>query len=191
MCLNTLCKMERQIEQLYKPLFLYVKKRINSLEDAEDLTQEVFYKLSKSETDNVESVKSWVYTIAKNTITDYYRKKKFPTTSEVEEIAFSDEMVDESAVEELSKCVTQFVNELPEDYRSIIVLSELEEIPQKEIAERLNMNYVTVRSKIQRGRKKLKGIFSDCCNIRQGGKGSILDYEVKNDVKEKDPDCCD
>ena len=188
--------MERQIEQLYKPLFLYVKKRVNSLEDAEDLTQEVFYKLSKSEINDVESVKSWVYTIARNTITDYYRKKKFPTTNEVEELVFYDELDDENAVEELSQCVTQFVNELPEDYRSIIVLSELEEIPQKEIAERLDMNYVTVRSKVQRGRKKLKGIFSDCCNITQGGKGSILGYEVRNKSEDKedvvkDSDCSD
>ncbi len=182
--------MEGQIEQLYKPLFLYVKKRVNNQEDAEDLTQEVFYKLSKSETSKVESVKSWVYMIAKNTITDYYRKKKIPTTNEVEEVGYSYELNDENAADELSKCVTQFVNELPEDYRSIMLLSELEEIPQKEIAERLNMNYVTVRSKIQRGRKKLKDLFSDCCNVSQGGKGSILDYKIKGDVK-KDMDCCD
>ena len=89
------------------------KKRGLKLEDAEDLTQEVFYKLSKSENSNVNSVKSWVYTIAKNTITDYYRKKKI-TTAEVEEVPYEEEYDDENTTAELSNCVTLFVNELPE-----------------------------------------------------------------------------
>ncbi|MCG8332734.1 MAG: sigma-70 family RNA polymerase sigma factor [Chitinophagales bacterium] len=168
--------MERQIEQLYKPLFLYVKKKVNHREDAEDLTQEVFYRLASSETNGIKSVKSWVYTIAKNAITDYYRKKRVFTT-EVGEIPYENEYEEENAVVELSTCVVEFINKLPEEYRSIMILSELEKIPQKEIAEQLNMNYVTVRSKIQRGRKKLKDIFTDCCTIMQGGKGSIIGYK--------------
>lgn len=180
--------MERQIEQLYEPLFLYVKKRINSHEDAEDLTQEVFYKLSKAENSTVASIKSWVYTIAKNTITDYYRKKRIPIT-EFNEMPYYHEYDEESAATELSKCVTRFLNELPEEYRSIMILSELEEIPQKEIAAQLNMNYVTVRSKIQRGRKKLKALFAKCCDITQGGKGSILEFGPKKKV-DKDRGCC-
>ncbi len=170
--------MQRQIEQLYNPLFFYVKKRVNSKEDAEDLTQEVFYKLAKSDTGKIDNVKSWVYTIAKNTITDYYRKRKM-ITSDLEDYSFEAEIEAEDAAMELSNCVTPFVNELPEEYRSLLTLSELEEIPQKEIAEKLDMNYVTVRSKIQRGRKKLKEIFSDCCIIIQGGKGSILSYHER------------
>ncbi|WP_420399696.1 sigma-70 family RNA polymerase sigma factor [Flagellimonas sp.] len=167
--------MQSQIDQLYNPLFYYVKKRVNNHEDAEDITQDVFYKLSKTKTDSVENIKSWVYTIAKNTITDYYRKKRIPE-DDIETFALTEEYDQESAAEELSKCVTVFIQELPEEYRSILTLSELEEMPQKEIAEKLDMNYVTVRSKIQRGRKKLKGLFSKCCNVKQGGKGSILEY---------------
>ena len=79
--------MGQQIAELYQQLSLYIKKRVNNQADAEDLTQEVFYKLSKSDRDHVKSIKSWVYTIAKNTITDYYRKKKV-ITSEVENIPF-------------------------------------------------------------------------------------------------------
>lgn len=167
--------MQGQIEQLYRPLFLYVKKRVNSQEDAEDITQDVFYKLSKSKTDAVNNVKSWVYTIAKNTITDYYRKKQIATNS-LETSSFPEEYDHESVAEELSKCVTVFIQKLPEEYRSILTLSELEGMSQKQIAEKLDLNYVTVRSKIQRGRKKLRELFSKCCNVKQGGKGSILGY---------------
>jgi len=173
--------------QLYKPLFLYVKKRVNIKEDAEDLTQDIFLKLSKADNQNINSIKSWVFSIAKNTIIDYYRKKKISTT-EIEDIPFEPEVVDKDAAVELSKCVARFVNELPEEYRSIMTLSELEGVPQKEIAERLNMNYVTVRSKVQRGRKKLKDKISDCCTVFQGGKGGIINFE-KNKKCDKNKKC--
>ncbi len=176
--------MQKQIELLYRPLFLYVRKRINNEMDAEDLTQEVFYKLAKYKSDKIENIKSWVYTIAKNTITDYYRKKKI-ITEDVEPVVIDDKHLDEETVAELSNCVAPFINQLPEDYRVIMKLSELEGVSQKEIAERLDMNYVTVRSKVQRGRVKLKELFADCCVVLQGGKGSILSYKRSGGCKEE------
>lgn len=169
--------LQQQIQQLYNPLFLYIKKRVNNQEDAEDLTQEVFFKLSKSDSSKPENIKSWVYTIAKNAITDYYRKKKV-LTEDVDNVEFVDEEEEDNkeAVNGLSSCVVSFINQLPEEYRSIMILSELENMPQKEIAETLGMNYTTVRSKVQRGRRKLKDVFTDCCTVLQGGKGSILGY---------------
>jgi len=172
--------MQNQIKDLYKPLFLFIKKRVNSFEDAEDLTQEVFLKLSKSNIDAVKNIKSWVYTIAKNTITDYYRSNK-RRTEEVSESLFFEGEEKENAVEELSNCcITPFIKQLPKEYHTIIQLSEIEGVSQKEIAAKLDMNYVTVRSKVQRGRKKLKDLFTECCTIIQGGKGSILEFENKN-----------
>lgn len=175
--------MNAQIQQLYEPLFHYVRKRINVKEDAEDITQEVFLKLSKSDLEKVNNVKSWVYTIAKNTITDFYRKKKLPLENETTEVADLD-YNDDSAVEDLSNCVASYVSQMPADYRDIMRMSELENKPQKEIAKKLDMNYVTLRSKIQRGRKKLKDMFTDCCSVSQGGKGSIMDFEQKGNCGE-------
>jgi len=180
--------MQTQIEQLYNPLLLYVKNRINNKEDAEDITQEVFYKLSKSSNDGVDNLKSWVYTIAKNTITDYYRKNKVHMMDVENNPVFEEEETD-GAAKELSNCITSYVDVLPEEYRAIMTLSELENVPQKEIAEKLDMNYATVRSKIQRGRKKLKDMFSDCCTIVQGGKGSILEYVSKDGLDEDCSSC--
>jgi RNA polymerase sigma-70 factor (ECF subfamily) len=173
--------MEKQIEKLYRPLFLYINKRINNTLDSEDLTQEVFYKLSRSKNDNVHNIKSWVYTIAKNAIIDYYRKKKH-YTEDVDNIEYKEELTEKEAINELSNCITPFINQLPADYQEVMKLSELENIPQKEIAARLDVNYTTVRSKIQRGRSKLKNLISGCCTVIQGGKGGIVGYE-------KNPNC--
>ena len=176
--------MEKQIEKLYKPLYHYIKKRINNSLDAEDLTQEVFLKLSKSDIKKVDNIKNWVYTIAKNSVIDYYRKKKI-ISEDIDNIVFLEEETDDSSINELSNCIKPFIEQLPEDYRNIIFLSEIEEISQKEIAKKLNINYTTVRSKVQRGRKKLKILFTDCCTVIQGGKGSILDYK-RNEACDND-----
>ena len=177
-----------QIQELYQPLFLYIRKRISHQEDAEDITQEIFYKLSKSDISAINNVKSWVYAIAKNTITDYYRKKKM-YTEDIEDFQMEEDNYVEKSIDELSRCVSSYIEQLPLDYRLIMQLSELQEIPQKAIAEQLNMNYVTVRSKIQRGRKKLKDIFTECCVIHQGGRGSIMDFEQRQSCKNNSGSC--
>jgi RNA polymerase sigma-70 factor (ECF subfamily) len=171
--------MEKEIEQFYTPLYRYIKKRVNSAPDAEDLTQEVFVKLIKSNTRQVENVRSWVYTIARNTITDYYRKKQAVSTT-VEEQLLSNEEGESQDAFELSKCIRPFVKQLPENYRNVIELSELQGKSQKVIAAELNMNYVTVRSMVQRGRTKLKRLIVNCCTVQQGGRGSIIDVSSNN-----------
>lgn len=175
--------MEHNIVELYRPLLLFVKGRVSNRHDAEDLTQEIFLKLAKSDTDSIQNVKSWIYAIARNTITDYYRKKKVPLDS-IDSFDLVTEEATGSVVEELSCCMQRYVDQLPDDYRTIIKLSELENMSQKKIAEELEMNYTTVRSKVQRGRKKLKEIFGECCIFKQGGRGSILEYDPKHS-------CCD
>lgn len=182
--------MEEQIQELYKPLFFYIKKRIASKEDAEDITQEVFYKLSKSTDTELESLKSWVYTIAKNTITDYYRnKKRSGYTEDINELLLQEADDEYKAVQDLGACIGAYVDKLPDAYREIVRLADLDKVPQKDIAERMGVNYVTVRSKVQRGRKKLKEIFSACCTVMQGSSGSILDYSQKNGCGEESPSC--
>lgn len=176
--------MQNQIIKLYNPLLGYIKKRVNNSEDAEDLTQEVFLKLSKTDIDSIKNVSNWVYTIAKNSITDYYRKKKV-ILEELNDHSIENDSDNGNAIKEMSSCIMTFIHQLPADYQDIKILSEIEGIPQKEIAQQLQLNYVTVRSKIQRGRKKMKALFKQCCSIDQGSKGSILGYEYLN----KDADC--
>ncbi|MEL7118655.1 MAG: RNA polymerase sigma factor SigZ [Bacteroidota bacterium] len=172
--------MESQIEQLYEPLFLYVKKRINVLEDAEDLTQEIFLKLANSDTNGVNSLKSWMFNIAKNTIIDFYRKKRVINEIDEDNIYIED-FAENTIAAELSQSISNCINLLPEEYRLVLTLSEIEGMPQKEVAEKLGMNYTTVRSKIQRGRKKLRTLFAECCHVKQGGRGSIIGYELNRD----------
>lgn len=170
--------MDHYISEFYKPLFLFVHKRVRSRADAEDLTQDVLYKLVASNHDTVQNVKSWIYTIAQNTIIDYYRKKRMP----IEDIATVEDTLpnaeeDLQAWQDMGTCIIPFIAQLPEEYRIVMQLSEIEGMPQKELAKQLGMNYTTLRSKVQRGRKKLKQLITECCIVVQGGRGHIIGYE--------------
>jgi len=175
----------------YKPILHFIRQRVKNTADAEDLTQEVFYKLINTNQKGTEirNAQSWLYTTARNILTDYYRKKKIPTEEiEANNVESPPLIAEELTLSEeqrtkLQTYLRSLVNELPETYRKIIQMSELEGFSQKEIAEELGMNYTTVRSKVQRGRQQLKRMISDCCEVIQGGKGSIIGYKP-NDKNE-------
>lgn len=164
----------------YQPIYQFISQRISNTEDAQDLTQEVFYKLIRSSQKgkSIDNPKHWLYAIAKNAVTDYYRKKKV-IVEDISTMQFTEntmellELTDEQRIQ-LKNYLLSLIDELPEDYQQIIKMSELQGIPQKEIAKELGINYATVRSKVQRGRTRLRKAISDCCEIIQGGKGSII-----------------
>ncbi|RPG37977.1 MAG: sigma-70 family RNA polymerase sigma factor [Muricauda sp. TMED12] len=171
--------MKKEIAPHYRPLHNFVKKRVNNTQDAEDLTQEIFLKFAKSWDDKVHiHLKAWLYTIARNSITDYYRTRK-TSPRELYDIAMEDEGQRDRALEELSGCIRYFIQELPAHYRQVLQLYAIEELSQKEIAKRLDMNHATVRSKVQRGRKQLKQLITACCEVSQNGRGNIAAYAKK------------
>ena len=171
--------MKDSVENYYKPLLGYINKRVNNKFDAEDILHDVFLKLSQSNLDDILNLKNWLYAITRNAIIDYYRKKKLEIRKLEEN--FSDEVHEESTVHELSQCINPFIEALPGEYADLLKLYEIEGVSQKEIAVRLDMNYATVRSKVQRGRTKLMELFTECCEIVKGGRGSIICFNHESD----------
>ena len=115
--------MEDTLVHYYKPLLGYINKRVNNTLDAEDLLQDIFLKLSQSDLEKIDNLKSWLYAVARNAIIDYYRKKKIELI-ELEQQFSAESMDDESTVYELSKCVQTFIEYLPGDYAQLLKLHE-------------------------------------------------------------------
>jgi RNA polymerase sigma-70 factor (ECF subfamily) len=163
-----------------KSLFNYIYGKINNREDAEDILQNVFLKMhTHIETlSDKEKIQNWLYRITRNAVIDYYRSKgskkrklelteKFP--ADLEEEAHSDD------TKGMDKCVRGFIDKLPDEYRSIIIDSEIKGIPQKELASKYDLQYVTLRSRVQRGRERLHKMFTNCCSIQTDKHGNILE----------------
>jgi RNA polymerase sigma-70 factor, ECF subfamily len=161
-------------------LFNFIRKKVGSGEIAEDIYQDVLVKiLNKPDQLNIrKSLKSWLFTIAKNQIIDHYRKQKSLSDIETLQIDFKDQ-TGTNGYEDLEGCIHSFISQLPDDYRQIIILSEIEGKSQKELSESLGINYVTVRSKVQRGREKIRKLIYDACVIDQNIRGGFVDCTPK------------
>ncbi|MDP1801807.1 MAG: sigma-70 family RNA polymerase sigma factor [Bacteroidota bacterium] len=167
-----------------KSLFNYIYSKINNREDAEDILQNVFVKMQIN-IDTLydkEKIQNWLYRITRNAIIDYYRSKgnkksnlelteKFPADLDEEQSSDNTKGMD--------KCVKGFINQLPEEYKSIIIDSELKGIPQKELSKKYDLEYVTLRSRVQRGRERIHKMFTKCCAIETDKRGNILEASLK------------
>jgi len=173
------------IETLWKEyhasLRRFIQKRVSEESAADDLLQDVFLKVhSKIDTlKESRRVRSWLYQIARNTIIDYYRSRK--PMEELPEGLSQSEKDDRRALKDLAGCVRPMIETLSEPYRGALVLSELEGLAQKEIGEKQEISLAGAKSRIRRGRRKLKELMLECCHYEFDRRGRVYDYERKKD----------
>lgn len=174
-------KFESIWEEHKKQLLNFIKIKISDKDIGEDIVQDVGIKLHTAlhKNESINNYKSWLFQVARNTIADYYRKNKISTTiiKDQPEIAETSD----ACVCDLSGFVIK--NYLPQQYREALYLSDIEQKPQKEIAEILDLSITATKSRIQRGRKKLKELVTDCIEISYNNKGQVTGYLLKNDCE--------
>jgi RNA polymerase sigma factor (sigma-70 family) len=132
-----------------KRLFDFIRRRVRTDEDAEDIVSDVFYQLisTYSVTEPIEKMTSWLFTVARNKVIDWYRKRKpesLPRDADdptmplnLEDILF-DPTQNPDKVYERSIVWTELadaLDELPEEQKEVFVMHELEGKSFKEIAE--------------------------------------------------------
>ncbi len=142
--------------------------RLVSAQEAEDLTQEVFLKVGRSLADfrGEAQLSTWVYRIATNAAIDRVRSRSFRQTealAELDEEACEPDCVtdppllpdEQVMLKEMYECFGSYLADLPAAYRTVFVLGDLEELPNREIAEILGLNLDTVKIRLHRGRVML------------------------------------
>jgi RNA polymerase sigma-70 factor (ECF subfamily) len=170
--------------QFHKILLTYISARVKDREDAADILQEVFIKISTklNSLADGEKLRSWIFAITRNAIIDYYRSNANSKKAEITEKIVNEvkEENDIDVTKGLDKCLRDFIKLLPEEYRDIIIDSELKGIKQKDLAEKYDLAYPSVRSRVQRGRGRLKDMLLNCCKIEADSRGNILKATSKN-----------
>jgi RNA polymerase sigma-70 factor, ECF subfamily len=164
----------------------FIYRRIPDGSVADGLLQEVFVKIH-AKIDSLRDgtrLQSWLYQVVRNTITDHFRSQK--PEEELPETLDLPELHESGVLEELAECVRPMINALPEEYRLPLLLSELEGFPQKEVGEKLGLSLSAVKSRVQRGRKRLKDLFTECCHFELDHRGSLMAYKPRCD----DGDAC-
>ncbi len=168
-------------ETFHARLKQFILKRVPDEQNAEDILQNVFLKIHAriGTLRDEEKLQSWMYQIARNAVTDYYREHK--ATIELPE-AFElpgEAVVDDDAVKDLIPSVRAMVNSLPDEYREALILTEYEGLTQRELAERLGLSFSGAKSRVQRAREKLKAMLLDCCHFEFDRLGKVIDYQPK------------
>ena len=176
-------EMQLSFEQVYadfQPRVLRCLTRMIGEHEAEDLTQEVFIKISRSlDTFRGESqLSTWIYRIATNAALDRLRNPAFkrvapdapPVGDESGEVDEDGEIeIDAPSLDqqvcrkERYECYRDFVEKLPANYRLVIALSEWEELTAKEIADILGLSLDVVKIRLHRGRELLLKTLREHC----------------------------
>jgi len=158
----------------------FIRGKVNTLEDAEDILQDVWYQLSgRSDIEEIESISGWLYQVARNKVTDLYRKRK---TNSLEDYSYENEdgefsfkellLSDESDGTDLALFKEMFwkelldaLDKLPENQKEVFILNEIEDYTLQEIADMLGENLKTVISRkgyaVKYLRKKLNYLYQE------------------------------
>jgi RNA polymerase sigma-70 factor (ECF subfamily) len=155
----------------FHPKILRYVARLVGEAEAEDLTQEVFIKVSQAlGTFRGEAqLSTWIYRIATNVVIDKTRTVSFRHEAERGELENLDEagaaelwtggaspsLEQQRMRQEMIECFVTFLDRLPVDYRTVFVLSDLEELANGEIADILGVSLETVKIRLHRGRARL------------------------------------
>jgi len=180
-------KDEIDYQDIISLLERYIRKRIKNPQDAEDILQTILLKVFTKSKDvhNEHNIYPWVYKIAKNTIVDYYRTQNLTEVLNMDRLEnqFVETYQDQTPITNpVSKCIAPMVDKLPIIYKEAIKLYEFEEHTQKEISERFGLSISGAKSRVQRGREKLKSMILDCCDLQYDKYGNIIEYECKNNI---------
>jgi RNA polymerase sigma factor (sigma-70 family) len=150
----------RVINDYSRRLLGFIRKRVSNEADAEDILQDVFYQFIGN-TQPIEQLTAWLFTVARNKITDKQRKKKPESLEKIyaapeEDLAFdwTEVYFDGSDNPETAylrnlfwEALDNALNELPAEQREVFVMNEMEGIPFKEIAEKTGVTVNTLLSR--------------------------------------------
>lgn len=164
-------------QELHAELHNFIRRRVSDDAIADDLLQEVFLRIHDRVDSlmDAESLHAWVYRIARNTITDYFRQQKQHTAVALDREPVSDELNAENLNAEVARWLAEMTDQLPETYREAVRLSELNGVPQKQVAEQLGLSVSGAKSRIQRGRQMLKESLLRCCHLEIDRRGNVVD----------------
>lgn len=167
----------KNVYQEYYPKIRSYVTRLTNNSDADDITQDIFEKISRSLKDfrGESKLSTWIYRIATNTTLDYLRA--VPMKSTTNDLSGEEEdrnvwtshkkpPIDQQLIrKEMSECIVEHIGKLSSDYKTVILLRELEGFSNKEIAEILQISLGTVKIRLYRARAKLKKILDEACDF--------------------------
>ncbi len=163
------------------PLMSYIYRFLGDMKEGEDLLQETFLRVYRNRHSyrRIAKFSTWLYTIAGNLARSEYRKRKRRRLYSIQSInrdaeeyeveipdeTFSPDRHTESTLQD--KYIQEALNQIPEEFREVVVLRDVQELAYEEIAQITGLPMGTVKSRINRGRTKLQLLLKDIYTRQQ------------------------
>ena len=168
-----------------------MRRHIADPHAAEDVVAEVMLRIHEhlGTVDDHERVTAWVFRIARNAITDHYRR----TGRRREDLDADDRPLDagdaadgwledqDACVSDLASCIRPLVDALPPDYRRALELTDLEGRTQAEAARIEGVSVSGMKSRVQRGRRLFTALVRNCCEVTTDSRGELVDFQLRAD----------
>jgi RNA polymerase sigma-70 factor (ECF subfamily) len=182
----------REIEARLRP---YVARRVPPA-DVDDVVQDTFVRVHRglASLSSEDRFGAWVYRVAAGAIIDHLRKRARNPIAAGEP---RDDSADAALLEpdgdleaDLSECVALFVARLPSPYREAVTLTELQGLGQREAAAMVGVSLSGMKSRVQRGRERIRHMFEECCEMAVDSRGHVTGCTPRK-LDEVPEDCRD
>lgn len=166
----------------------FVARRVRSEIDVDDIMQDVFLRMQRGLAGlrDDERFGPWVYQVARSAIIDHQRsasKHRVAQSEGLEDQPLDADEEDHIVQQDVASYLVPFIYMLPSPYREALTLVEIEGLTQKQAAEMLGVSLSGMKSRVQRGREKLRQALEDCCNIALDARGKVIGCERRPDGK--------
>lgn len=156
------CDLDVIVSYFYQQLKKYLIGKTGDIHLSEDIVQEVMLKvvLAHQKSIPVKNLRAWLYQITRNALIDYYRRRKIIENYEeyvdIDEILFSQD----NEIFNPIKYLIPMIQLLPEKYRIPLLLCDIENKKQAEVAKIIGISLSATKMRIQRARKMLYDLFA-------------------------------
>jgi RNA polymerase sigma-70 factor (ECF subfamily) len=163
----------------------FIARRVESPDVADDLTQEVLLRLLAHNDGRVANPTAWLYRVARNVIIDHYRTRASHSRGRHDDgdlaaaVPAEDPFDDDpqAAHRELAGCLGSLVDQLAEPYRSAVTAVDLHGRTHTDVAHVVGLSVSGMKSRVQRGRRQVRQLLTECCRVYTTRSGSISGYE--------------
>lgn len=180
-------------QQIHNGLRAFIAKRVANEAEVDDIVQDVWLKMQRglNGLKDQRRLISWIYQIARHAIIDHYRapgrRRETPAGLAADLEAHQSSSTRTTASEdsgqlrtELAGCLRPMIERLSGEYRQAVILVDLEGLAQQEAAAQLGLSLSGMKSRVQRGRRQLKGMLEACCTIELDQRRGVVGYDVRN-----------
>jgi RNA polymerase sigma-70 factor, ECF subfamily len=169
--------------EFHRPLRAFLARRTRREADVDDLLQEIFVRIHRriESLERADRLDAWIFQIARNALVDFERGRatrleRSPEQGSPGEAALDPE---EPQPSELAGCLGGMVGALPGPYEEAIRLTELEGLSVAQAAERAGVSRSAMKSRVRRGRARLKELLLGCCHVEVDARGGVMDYHSR------------